>query len=333
MSIPTRRDFLGTVLQAAAVPALLTPWGAGAQTLPDVIKLVCGSPPGGSADAITRWVGDKLGGKLAKTAIVDNRAGAGGRLAVDAVKSAPADGTTMLLTPSSIVAMYPHVYAKLSYDPLIDLVPVAQACEFVHGFAVGPAVPASVKNFVDFVAWCKANPRLANCGNTGDGSLPHFVTLMLSRDTGVKIEPVPYKGTAPAINDLLGGQLTSAIAPEGSFTNYVKDGKLRLLATSGAKRSQFFPEVGTFAEQGAKSVVIGEWFGLFMPSKTPAAVAARAADAVRAAVQQKDMEEKFAKFGMVNTGSTPAELARRLKADFDFWGPVVKSTGFTPLSV
>ncbi|AVS74916.1 tripartite tricarboxylate transporter substrate-binding protein, partial [Paracidovorax cattleyae] len=305
---------------------------AQAPALPDTLRLICGFPAGGGADAITRWVGDKVASVLARAAIVDNRPGAGGRLAVDALRSAAPDGHTILLTPSSVVTMYPYVYAKLGYDPVRDLVPVSQVCDFVHALAVGPAVPASVRTLQDFAAWCSANRTLANCGNTGDGSMPHFLTIMLSRELKTRIEPVPYKGTAPALNDLLGGQLTSLIAPEGSFTPYMSDGRLRLLGTSGDKRSHFFPAVPTFADQGAPSVVVGEWFGMFMPAKTPPAVVARASGAIAAAVRQKDMTDKFAKFGMVNVGSSAEELARRLQADLGFWAPVVKGSGFTPLS-
>ncbi len=228
--------------------------------------------------------------------------------------------------------MYPYVYTKLGYDPVRDLVPVSQVCDFVHALAVGPAVPASVKTLQDFAAWCAANPKAANCGNSGDGSMPHFLTIMLSRALKTQIEPVPYKGAAPAVNDLLGGQLTSLIAPEGTFTPYMTDGRLRLLGISGEKRSPFFPSVRTFAEQGAASVVASEWFGMFMPAKTPPAVVARASQAIAAAVRLPEMTEKFAKFGMVNVGSSPDELQSRLKADLQFWGPVVKSSGFTPLS-
>jgi len=322
------------MLQAAAATTLASlPLASNPQVPPEPMRLIVGFPAGGGADAITRWIGNKLIDVLARTVVVENRAGAGGRLAVETLKGSSPDGLTMLLTPSSVVTMYPFVYAKLAYDPLMDLSPVSQVCDFVHGLAVGPAVPDSVRSLQNFVTWCKANPSKADCGNTGDGTMPHFLTIMLSRDMGVKIGSISYRGTAPALTDLLGGQLTSLIAPEGSFTSQVADGKVRLLATSGAQRSRFFPKVATFAEQGAKSIVASEWFGMFMPSKTSPASISRAAEAVRAAVQTPDMAEKLAKFGMVAIGSSPAELNKRLQADTDFWRPTVKASGFTPLTV
>lgn len=324
-----RRHFLCTL--SAGALTIAAPH-ARAQNLPDSLRLICGFPPGGSADAIARWVGERLAGVVARSVVVDNRTGAGGRLAIESLKAAPADGGTLLLTPSSTLAMYPHVYQKLNYDPVADLAPVSQVCDFVHGLAVGAGVPASVRNLADFIAWCKANPQQASIANTGDGTMPHFLTIMLGRALGTKIEAIPYKGAAPAINDVIAGQIAGIIAPEGSFTSFLADGKLRLLATSGERRSRFFPAVGTFAEQGAKNLVVGEWFALFAPQRTPAPLIAKAATTVAEALRTEDLQTKLAKFGMTAVGSTPAALGERLRADHTFWGPVVKSTGFTPLS-
>ena len=327
----SRRHLLG-LAAAGASTALFPTADAVAQEAPALLKLVVGFPPGGTADAVSRWLGEKLTGSLAKSVVVENRPGAGGRLAIDWFKTQPADGLTMLLTPSSTLAMYPFVYQKLSYDPLIDLAPVSQVCDFVHALAVGPGVPASVKNLTDFVAWCKSNPDNANCATTGDGTLPHFLTIMLGRNTGVRIGAVPYKGGGPALTDLLGGQIASMIAPEGTFTSYAEEGKLRLLATSGEQRSRFFPSVGTFAEQGAKDIVVSEWYGIFAPAKLPPAQAGKAAAAIAKAVRVDDIQSRLAKAGLIAVGSSPAELDKRLRKDLNFWGPTVKSSGFTPLS-
>jgi len=327
----SRRRLLG-MTAASTAAALLPLANANAQDLPSALRLLSGFPPGGTADTISRWVGEKLTGTVAKSAVVENRAGAGGRMAIEVLKGTPADGLTMLLTPSSTVTMYPYVYQKLSYDPLTDLTPVSQVCDFVHALAVGPGVPTSVRNLQDFVAWCKANPDRANCGNTGDGSMPHFLTIMLSRSVGTKIEPVPYKGTGPSINDLLAGQIAAVIAPEGTFSTYVAEGKIRLLATSGEHRSRFSPNVGTFTEQGAKDVIASEWFGMFMPAKTPADRVHKAAVAIGAAVRTEEIQARLAKLGMAGVGSSAEALGQRLRSDLKFWGPIVKSSGFTPLS-
>src|SRR5690606_5832837 len=138
------------------------------------------------------------------------------------------------------------------------------------GLAIGPAVPASVNTLEDFITWCKANPGQADCANPGEGSSPHFLTIMLARAAGVAIQPIPYKGTGPAINDVIGGQVPAImVVAEGAYLNFQKEGKLRILATTGAERSRFFPDVPTFKEQGFGSIVFKEWFGLFMPAKTP----------------------------------------------------------------
>lgn len=332
MNIVHSRRRILRLTGAGACAAMLPAVDASAQEPPAVLRLLSGFPPGGTADAITRWLGEKLTGVLAKTALVDNKPGAGGRLAIESLKSMPSDGLTMLLTPSSTVTMYPYVYQKLSYDPLADLTPVSQVCDFVHALAVGPGVPSSVRTLPEFVVWCKANPDRASCGNSGDGSLPHFLTIMLSRNMGAKIEPIPYKGGGPALTDLLGGQIAALIAPEGTFTTYVAEGKLRLLATSGERRSRFFPTVGTFAEQGAKDLVVSEWYGMFMPAKTPSAQVDQAASAIAKVIKTDEIQARLTKVGLVGVGSSAAELGLRLRSDLNFWGPIVKSSGFTPLS-
>ncbi len=150
------------------------------------------------------------------------------------------------------------------------------AATFVHGCAVGPVVPAEVKTLAQFADWAKANPAKANCGNPGEGSFPHFLTLVMAKALGAPIQPVPYRGGAPALADMMAGQLAALMLPDGSFLPYTRDNRARVLATSGEKRSPFYPDVATFAEQGVKELVVTEWFGLFAPAATPAAVVSRA---------------------------------------------------------
>lgn len=331
MTIITRRDALATL--GAAVTATTWPRIAVAQEQIPLLKILFGYPPGGAGSLVTQGLGDKLvGGGYAKAVIVDSKPGAAGRLVLEAVKAAPPDGSTVFVSPSSVLAMYPHVYKKLSYDPFNDVVPVSTLCEFVHGLAVGPAVPESVKTLADFIAWCKANPTQANIGNPGEGSLPHFLTMLLSQATGVKLESIAYAGGPPGVKDTLGGQLTAMMATEGQFVTFLPEGKLRLLATSGAQRSRFSPNVPTFGEQGVSNIRVSEWIGMFAPAKTAPAITTRIAQAVRTALGQPDLAANFAKFAIQPAPSTPEELGRRLKADHDFWGPTVKATGFNPLS-
>lgn len=325
-----RRTFIQATL-AATLPLAFAK--AMATELQQHLRVVVGFPPGGATDAAARWLAEGMTGRYAKTAVVDNRPGAGGRIAIDDTRLAGPGGATLLITPSSTMALYPHIYKSLSYDPFKDFAPVSRVCDFVHGLAIGPAVPASVTTLAEFLAWCKANPSKANCANPGEGSSPHFLTMMLARESGVALQPIPYKGTGPAINDVIGGQVPAImVVAEGAYLNFQKEGKLRILATTGAERSRFFPAVATFKEQGFGDIVLKEWFGLFMPADTPSDLVARAASAAQAILAQQTIIDKFESFAMVAASSSPEALKEMLRADDEFWAPIVKNSGFSALS-
>jgi tripartite-type tricarboxylate transporter receptor subunit TctC len=326
MTISRRR-----IMQSAGAASLLTTLGqqAWAQAQIESLKIITGFPPGGTSDTICRRVADRLAPSYAKVAVVENRTGAGGQIAVQAVKSAPPDGNTVLQTPMSMLGVYPHIYRKLPYDPVADLMPVTLGCTFDFGFAVGPQVPASVRNIPEFLAWCKANPSLANFGSPAAGSVPHFIGVLMGKQAGVDLKHVPFRGTQPAILDMIGGQIASVSGPIGEFTQHVVAGKARLLAASGAKRSPFAPTVPTLVEQGLKDFTFEEWFGFYVPAKTPNDVIARLNTAMRAALAAPETVNGLAAMGLEAKSSSPAELAARLKADTDRWGPLVKAIGFT----
>ena len=321
-----RRQFLLTA--TAAGLALAHPLGH-AQGLPENARIFAGFASGGTVDVTGRRVADKLRDVLAKSVVVENRTGAGGQIALSALKIAPADGLTLLVTPMSMLGIYPHTYKKLPYDPVADFQPVSQAVRFDFGFAVGPMVPASVKTLADFVGWCKANPKDANFGSPAAGSVPHFVAELFGRAAGVDLKHVPYRGTQPAIADLMGGQVASVSGPVGEFLQHLPTGKVRLLATSGAARSKFAPGVATYAEQGFKDIVFDEWFGFYMPAKVPADALGRAVTAIRNALSSPDMVEALAQMGLEARPSSPAELAALLKKDSERWAPLIKTIGFT----
>jgi tripartite-type tricarboxylate transporter receptor subunit TctC len=334
MTSVSRRRMLKGATQAAALGSLSSlglalPLRALAQALPENVRVICGFAPGGTSDTISRRVGDKLAGTYAKVSVVENRAGAGGRIAIDAVKAAAPDGATMLMTPGSMLFIYPHIYKALSYNPITDLAPVSTAANIVHGIAVGPMVPENVKDIAGFIAWCKANPTKANYGSPAAGSTPHFIGVMVEKAAGIPMNHVAFKGTQPALVDMMGGQIAAVIGPDGEFLPHMKTGRVRMLATSGPQRSKFHPDVATFAEQGLKDIQVQEWFGFFMPAKTPADVLNRASVAIRNALKTKEVTDSFTLMGLDPAGSTPAELAGRLKADLAFWAPIVKATGFT----
>ena len=188
------------------------------------------------------------------------------------MKGGATDGSVLLLTPASMLMIYPHIYKKLAYDAFTDVTAVSLGCTFDFGFCVGPAVPDSVKDIKGFLAWCKANPDKANYGSPAAGSVPHFIGVLLGQAGGVDLKHVSYRGSAPAVADLVAGQIQAVSAPVGEFTQQANAGKIRFLGVSGATRSRFAPNVPTFAEQGYKDLVFSEWFGFFAPGGTPAPV-------------------------------------------------------------
>lgn len=327
MQSPARRRLIestAAVLGAAALPRSVL-----AQSILETVRVVTGFTPGGTSDTLCRRVADRLRGSYAKVATVENRSGAGGQIAIEQMKVAPTDGSVILQTPASMLMIYPHIYRKLNYDPFTDVTPASLGCTFTFGWAVGPMVPDSVKNVADFVRWCKANPGQSNFGSPAAGSTPHFIGSLLEKAAGVELKHVAFRGTQPAILDMVGGQIAAVSGPVGEFTQHVKAGKARLLATTGTERSRFAPDVPTFIEQGFRTVEAREWMGFFLPGKTPPEIVQRANTALRTALAAPEVIEGLAVMGLEAASSTPTELARMLRSDYERWGPIVKATGFT----
>ena len=326
----SRRQLIQAGMASAALAGMGLP--AFAQALPlDQVKIINGFPVGGSADTTSRRVGEKLGPSAytRNAAVVENKTGAAARIAIDAVKAAAPDGSTLLLTPYSMMAIYPHIYKQLSYDPFTDLVPVCMASSLVHGLAVGPMVPGSVKTVKDFLAWAKANPKDASYGSPAAGSTPHFLGALLGLNNGVELKHIPYRGSTPGVVDVIGGQIACMFTPHGDFLANHKAGKLRILATSGKQRSAFVPDIPTFIESGFPDLMVEEWFGFYAPAKTPASIIASANAAINAALKEKSVIDSLAIQGMLPVGGTAAQMAADQKMQFDYWGPIVKKIGFT----
>jgi tripartite-type tricarboxylate transporter receptor subunit TctC len=297
------------------------------------VKIIVGFPPGGAADAIARLLGNQLsnaqGAAYATTVLVDNKPGAGGRIAAQFVKAGEADGSQFLLTPASILTIYPSVYKKLGYDSLADFTPVTAVASVTFAFSVSSAVPASVKTVADYVAWAKANPKEANYGSPAAGATPHFVGVMFGRAAGLTLNHIPYKGGAPLVGDLLGGQVQAGVNVLPEVLPHHMAGKLRILAVSGTKRSQFLPNVPTFAESGFKDVTATEAFSVFVPSKTPADVVAKLNTAIRTALKAKPLVEGLEKLSFEIEGTSSSDYTKTVKAELERWAPVVKASGFT----
>ncbi|MDR6450978.1 Bug family tripartite tricarboxylate transporter substrate binding protein [Variovorax paradoxus] len=323
-----RRQFVQALGGAAALGAL-HPLAALAQAVQQA-KIYYGFPAGSAGDSVARRVAEKLGdtpySKI--NAVVENKPGAGGRIALDTLKTSPADGSVLCLAQASALSTYPHIYTKLSYG-LADFAPVSIGALMTHGLAVGPMVPASVKTLKDYIAWAKANPGQASYGSPGAGSTPHFLGALLGLNTGTDLRHVPYRGSLPAINDVVGGQIASSMTPVGDYLPFAKAGKLRVLATSGAQRAAYLPDVPTFTEQGFPEIVADEWFGFFAPAKTPAAVIAAASTAIQAALKDKAVADGLLSVGLVAHGSSPEDMKKSLQSEYERWGPLVKKIGFT----
>lgn len=319
-----RRLTLALMATLAAAPFAL------AQPVIDKpLKIVVGFPPGGSTDVVARLLAEQLRGTYAPVVTVDNRPGAAGRLGVQAVKTGDADGSQILLTPLSVMTIYPHVYKKLGYDTLADFTPVTSVASVSFGFSVSTAVPASVKTLADYTQWAKANPKEANFGSAAAGAAPHFVGVMLGRATGAPLNHIAFKGGAPLINDLLGGQVQAAVNVLPELAPHAQGGRLRVLAVSGAKRSRYLPQVPTFRESGLKDVDAEEPFVVFVPAKTPKALVDKLNTALRQALKARPVIEGLEKLTFEVGGETPAELAKIVRSELDRWGPVVKASGFT----
>jgi len=296
------------------------------------IRFVCGFPAGGTADTVARRASEGVTPVLARTSLVDTRTGAGGQIAAQFVKTSAPDGATLLMTPLGILSTYPHTYVKLPYDPLNDFVAVGAGAAFDYGIGVGPMVPASVKTVPDLMKWCKASPTNASFGSPAAGASPHFIGMLLGRSAQVAMTHVAYRGTPPAILDMVAGHIPVVIGPLGEFLQYAKDGKCRIIATCGDQRSRFSPDVPTLKDQGYPDLIFTEWFAFFAPAGTAAAVVDRTNVQIGQALDKPAVASNFALLGMDVQLSTPAELAARLRRDHAMWKDIVHKVGFTPQS-
>jgi tripartite-type tricarboxylate transporter receptor subunit TctC len=316
---------IGRMITAALAALLTLALAMPASAQSGTIRIIFPFAPGGSGDATARILGDRLQASLGQTVLVENRTGGGGRIGVNAVKNAAPDGTTLLFTPFAAVTIYPYSYRTLDYDPFTDLAPITQVCTYDFGIAVGADSP--VKTPKDLIAWLKANPSKAQYGSPGGGSLPHYFGLLVGRAAGVEMTHIAYKGTAPSIADVLGGQIPMVTSTTSEFVELHRAGKIRVIATSDVERMEQLRDVPTFKESGIDIVGTG-WYGMFAPARTPPEIIERVNKAVVSALKLPEVRERLIGFGLTPTGTSPAQLAAIQKADAEKWAPVVKASGF-----
>ena len=287
------------------------------------VRIIVPFPPGSGADITTRLVAPKLSEALGQQFIVDNRAGAAGNIGAEVAARSPADGYTLLTAPAS-TAISQTLYQKLSYDLLKDFEPVALMAGVPFMLVVHPSLPT--KNVKDLVALAKARPGQLTYGSTGNGSSPHLTTEMLKLVAGVDIVHVPYKGTPPAVTDLLSGNITFMFANSLSVLPHVQTNRLRALAVTSAKRSASTPNLPTVAESypGFES---GTWFALLAPTGTPRDVINRLNAAVSKVVQLPDVREKIVAQGGEPLSGTPQQVGAYIKSEVAKWGKVVRASG------
>ncbi|HJS39277.1 MAG TPA: tripartite tricarboxylate transporter substrate-binding protein [Burkholderiales bacterium] len=308
----------------AALALALTSLGAHAQQ--GTIKFLVGFPAGASLDALTRMVAEKLQASLGQNVVVENRTGAAGQIAMNALKTSPADGTVLVMTPLVTVVTAPHIQ-KLPYDPFKDFAPVAHAADFLFAFAMGPATPA--KSLKEYAGLVKQDAKYGNYASAATGSLPHFFSLLFAEKAGLKMNHIGYRGTAAAMTDLLGGQIAAFMGTVSDVAPQHKAGKIVAVATSGATRSKHLPDIPTFKELGY-DIQGGGWYAAYAPAGTPAPTIDRLSKAIIAALNEPDVRQRLDNYGMEPTGLGPAELARIQMRDYDQWGPVIKASGFKP---
>ncbi len=289
------------------------------------MKILVGFPPGGSVDVIARLLAEKLRVSLGQNVIVDNKPGAGGRVALGEVKRAAPDGQTLCLSPSGALVIQPWLYANLGYDPIKDFSMISRVTTFDFAVTAGPGAPAGDLKAV--LAWMKANPGKANYATSGAGTVPHFAGQMLGQAAGVPITHVAYRGGALAAQDLIGGQVPLMVDTASETLEHHKAGKVRILAVTGEQRSKTLPDTPTLKELGI-NVAADAFFGLYGPAGMPADVVARIDRAVADALKAPEVQDKIYSFGLVPSYAGAAELAATQAAHLKKWEAPIKASGF-----
>ena len=324
----TKRGFLSLACGASLASVAPAGWQpAQSQILRSAARIPVGFPPGGSTDVIARLVAREMR-EYASSVIVENRSGAGGQVALESLKAAPSDGSVFIITPVAPLTLYPHVFKRIKYDPLRDFVPVTTVSAVPYVLTIGPKVPPNVKTLADFISWCRANPLEATYGSPAAGSPLHFTGLQLARAAGFTFVHVPYQGTAPATQELLGGQIAATILTIDTPLPHILSGALRALVTTGPHRSPLLPEVPTIREAGYPGLEAVERFGVFLPASSSSENVDRLEHSIAAALKTNEVEAGFTRLSLEIDVISRGDFARLIKSDFERWASIVQASGF-----
>jgi tripartite-type tricarboxylate transporter receptor subunit TctC len=317
---------LNLVSASLIAGALLAPGLASAQTYPThPVRLVVGFAPGGNTDLIARIVADKVGGLLGQRVIVENRGGANGAIAADTVAKSAADGYSLFFTTVGAVAINPAFRKDLPYDPVKDFAPVGMIGRSAPVLAVDPAL--GIKTVPELVALAKQKPNSVSIGLTGIGAISHLALELFESTSDTKFVHVPFRGSGPALADLLGGHVNGIMIDPSVLLEHIKAGKIRTLGTSSAVRSELIPQIPTLVEQGYPGAVAENWTALFAPAKTPPEIIARLNGAFTSAVNDPDMRRKFVENAVSASPTSPEELGALLKDEIAKWDKVIREKG------
>mgnify|MGYP000420313570 CR=1 FL=1 len=322
MPHPFRRALtLGLTFAFTSGLLALAPAAAQAQGKPP-LRILVGFAPGGSADVLARLVADALKDDFSPI-VVDNKPGAGGRIALNMVKTAKPDGQTVIVLPSGPMVLFPHVYKKLDYDAVKDFTPISQIARFQFGVVAGPN---GAKNVADMIAKAKATPGVSSYGTPGAGTLPHFMGVLMEQSAGISLNHVPFQGGAPANNALLGGHIDYKFDVVSETAELHRNGKVRIIAVTGSKRDTQVPDVPTLKEAGVNMEATA-WFAMYGPAGLSGEALSRLEKAMVKIVREPAMKERLMKLGYDPIGSGSAELAAAQKADLARWEKPIKATG------
>ena len=292
------------------------------------IKLVVPFPPGGSTDIFARPIAQRLSEALKQQVVVENRGGAGGTIGADAVAKSPPDGYTLLMGHIGTLAVAPSLYPKLPYDPRRDFAPVGMVASVANVLVVNPSVPA--RSVQELIALAKRDPDKLAYSSGGNGSAAHIAVELFKLRTGTRIVHVPYKGTAPAVTDLIGGQVAMTMTGVPPVLEFIRNGRVRALGVSSLRRIDALPDVPTIAEAGVADFEATQWYGIVAPAGTPAPIVARLNAELRLILESAEMRERLAALGALADPSTPEEFAQRIASERVRWREVVEAARIQP---